>query len=213
MDGIELARRIKEGGTEKSVIIMISAMEWAFVQDEARIAGVEKFLSKPLFPSAIANCVNECIGADPYPQECLQQGEETEDFEGQCILLAEDVDINREIVLALLEPLKFTVECAVNGREAVEMFSAAPEKYDLIFMDVQMPEMDGYEATRRIRALDAPRAQRVPIVAMTANAFREDIEKCLEAGMNNHVGKPLDFEAVLIMLRKYCRRPLQASLR
>jgi CheY-like chemotaxis protein len=205
MDGIELARRIKLTCAEKSVIIMVSAMEWTLVQEEAECAGVEKFLSKPLFPSAIADCISECVGAASELPASLLQSEEADDFEGRCILLAEDVDINREIVLALLEPLRFSIDCAANGREAVELFEAAPEKYDLIFMDVQMPEMDGYETTRRIRALNAPRAKSVPIVAMTANAFREDIEKCLEAGMNSHVGKPIDFEAVLILLRKYLR--------
>ena len=124
-------------------------------------------------------------------------------FEGHCILLVEDVAINREIVVSLLEPTLLTVECAENGREALEMFSAAPEKYELIFMDMQMPEMDGLEATQRIRALGVPGADSVPIIAMTANAFREDIIKCLEAGMNGHLGKPLDFDAVLSKLRTY----------
>jgi CheY-like chemotaxis protein len=207
MDGIELAQRIKRDGAENSVVIMISAMEWSVIENEAKSAGVDKFLSKPLFPSSIVDCINECIGADPSLSVSLGQEEKTDSFAGQCILLAEDVEINREIVLALLEPLQFTIDCAEDGRKAVEMYTAAPGKYDLIFLDVQMPEMDGYEATRRIRALDAPQAARVPIVAMTANAFREDIEKCLEAGMDDHVGKPLDFEVVLGKLRKFCRRP------
>ncbi|MDR1439595.1 MAG: response regulator, partial [Clostridiales bacterium] len=95
------------------------------------------------------------------------------------VLLAEDVEINREIVIALLEPTNISIECAENGAAAVTMFSENPERYDMIFMDVQMPEMDGYEATRRLRALGAPRAAEIPIIAMTANVFREDIEKCL----------------------------------
>jgi CheY-like chemotaxis protein len=117
------------------------------------------------------------------------------------MLLAEDVEINREIVQSLLEPTHITIDNAENGRKAVEMFSAFPG-YDIIFMDVQMPEMDGYEATRRIRALDIPQARQIPIIAMTANVFREDIEKCLAAGMNGHVGKPLDMNDVLAKLRK-----------
>jgi CheY-like chemotaxis protein len=124
-------------------------------------------------------------------------------FEGRCILLAEDVEVNREIVQALLEPTKVEVDCAENCREAVDMFSAAPEKYDMILMDVQMPEMDGYEATRRIRAFNIPKAKTVPIVAMTANVFREDVEKCMAAGMNGHVGKPLNFDEVLEKLHGY----------
>jgi len=124
-------------------------------------------------------------------------------FAGRCVLLAEDVEINREIVLALFEPTKLKIDCAENGAEAVRKFSAAPAKYDLIFMDIQMPEMDGYEATRRIRALDKPEAKTIPIIAMTANVFREDIEKCLQSGMNNHVGKPLIFNEVLEKLKSY----------
>jgi len=124
-------------------------------------------------------------------------------LEGRHILLAEDVEINREIVLTLLEPTLAQIDCAENGVEVVQMFQDAPDKYDIIFMDVQMPKMDGIEATQRIRALDLPRAKTIPIVAMTANVFREDVEKCLAAGMNSHIGKPLDFEGVLKQLRKY----------
>jgi CheY-like chemotaxis protein len=136
---------------------------------------------------------------------------ETDSFEGLTILLAEDVEINREIVLALLEPTLLTIEVAENGAIAVEKFKAAPEKFNMIFMDVQMPEMDGFEATRRIRALEKSRREEkepqvlkeIPIVAMTANVFREDVEKCLAAGMNGHVGKPLDINEVLRKLREY----------
>jgi len=124
-------------------------------------------------------------------------------FAERRVLLAEDMEINREIVLALLEPALLEIDCAENGAEAVRKFSEAPQKYDLIFMDVQMPEMDGYEATRRIRALNLPKAKSIPIVAMTANVFREDIEKCIEAGMNGHVGKPLNFDEVLEKLKSY----------
>jgi len=117
--------------------------------------------------------------------------------------LAEDVEINREIVLALLEPTKLIIECAENGAETVRLFSENSERYDMIFMDVQMPEMDGYDATRQIRAMDSiPNAVTIPIIAMTANVFREDIERCLEAGMDGHVGKPIDVNEVVEILRK-----------
>jgi signal transduction histidine kinase/ActR/RegA family two-component response regulator len=122
---------------------------------------------------------------------------------GRYILLAEDVEINREIVMALLEPTQVEIDCAVNGKEALDLFRQSSEKYDMIFMDMQMPEMDGYEATRRIRALDLPKAKTIPIIAMTANVFREDVKKCLEAGMDSHVGKPIDFDEVLEKLRSY----------
>jgi len=127
-------------------------------------------------------------------------------FAGCRILLAEDVEINREIVMALLEPTCVTIDCAENGARAVRMFRQSPELYDLILMDVQMPEMDGYEATRTIRMLDAPNAKTVPIVAMTANVFREDVERCLEAGMNDHIGKPINYDEVMEKLRMYIRR-------
>ncbi|MDR3277348.1 MAG: response regulator [Oscillospiraceae bacterium] len=202
MDGVELTRKIKERHAGNSVVTMISSTEWSVIAEDARAAGVDRFLAKPLFPSAIADCINECLGIEDASEEVAESGG-ADVFTGRRVLLAEDVEINREIVLALLEPTELEIDCAENGAEALRLFSENPERYDMIFMDVQMPEMDGLEATRRIRALDLPRAKTVPIVAMTANVFREDIEKCREAGMNDHVGKPLDLDAVLGRLRTY----------
>jgi len=202
MDGIQLTYKLKAHAPSNSVVIMISAAEWTTVADEAKKAGVDKFLSKPLFPSSIADVINQCLGIDKRHLEEAQM-DITGLFPGRCILLAEDVEINREIVLALLESSKLEIDCAENGLEAVRMFSEAPEKYDMIFMDLQMPEMDGYEATRRIRAMDTPKGKTIPIVAMTANVFKEDVERCLEVGMNSHVGKPLDFNEVMRKLRTY----------
>jgi CheY-like chemotaxis protein len=249
MDGIQLVRELKVRSPVNTIVIMISAFEWTVIAEEAKKAGVDKFLSKPLFQSSIVDVINECLGLG------RKQIEETANidklFAGQHILLAEDVEINREVVLALLEPTQAEIDCAENGREAVRMFSEAPDKYDIIFMDVQMPEMDGYEATRCIRSIEAERAQKandtsffiqkeqeflketngtsfsvqkqqeflketpklllerpkgVPIIAMTANVFREDIEKCLEAGMDDHIGKPLDFKDLIKKLRFYLLR-------
>ncbi len=136
----------------------------------------------------------------------MEKGQaEALDFHGINLLLAEDVEINREILLALLEDTGIEIECAENGKLALEKFLAEPDKYDLIFMDVHMPEMDGYEATRKIRALGIDRAKTIPIIAMTANVFHEDIKKCYDAGMNDHTGKPLEIEDVFSKINKYCK--------
>jgi signal transduction histidine kinase/CheY-like chemotaxis protein len=204
IDGMELTRRIKAGARGKSVVVMISSADLNALEDEGRLAGVDKFLPKPLFPSAIVDCINQCLGISVNPQADDKTEEPgIDDFTGRCLLLAEDVEINREIVLALLEPANLHIDCAGNGAEAVNLFSADPERYDLILMDVQMPEMDGYEASRYIRGLGTPKAAAIPIIAMTANVFREDIEKCLAAGMNAHIGKPLNMSDLLEVLRKY----------
>ena len=202
INGGELARQIRSDEAQKSVVIIFSSIDWVAIEDEAKAAGLDKFLPKPLFPSTIVDVINECIGIG-NAAEFTAQEENSDDFSGYTILLTEDVEINREIVLALLEPTNLTVECAENGRMALEMFEAAPDRYNLIFMDVQMPEMDGYSATRAIRALNIPEAKTIPIIAMTANVFREDIEKCLESGMDGHVGKPLNFDEVIGQLRLY----------
>jgi len=128
---------------------------------------------------------------------------QSHDFENNTILLAEDVEINREIVITLLEPTKLNIECAENGVEAVKLFLQNPNKYDLIFMDIQMPEMDGFEATRTIRSSGVDGAKDIPIIAMTANAFKEDIDKCLKSGMNGHIGKPLSLDIMIETLEKY----------
>jgi signal transduction histidine kinase/DNA-binding response OmpR family regulator len=206
VDGVMLAKQLKmkSASPENTAIIMISAAQWSDIADEAKKAGVDKFLSKPLFPSAIADAITETIGLNhPAAAEEEEQSDNSGIFKGYKILLAEDVDINREIVQVFVEPTLLEMECAKNGIEAVAMFEQSPDSYDLIFMDVQMPDMDGLEATRKIRASGHATAKTIPIIAMTANVFREDVEKCLEAGMNSHIGKPLDIEELLGTLRKY----------
>jgi len=204
MDGIELSEELKERipKTSNSCVIMISAAECSTIAEQAKEAGVDKFLQKPLFPSTIAELVSEYF----YSTELKTNDTDMNIngiFAGHRILLAEDVEINREIVLAFLEPTLLEIDCAENGKEVVRMFSDAPDKYEMIFMDVQMPEMDGYEATRQIRALDIPKAKSIPIIAMTANVFKEDVDNCFAAGMNGHVGKPLDINIVVDKLREY----------
>ena len=202
MNGGELAGLIQSKIAENPVIIIFSSADWSLIEDDARSAGVERFLPKPLFPSMIADAINECLGKEQRKKEEKQAGY-TDDFGGRQILLAEDMEINREIVLSLLEPMNLNINCAENGAAAVRLFTESPDKYSMVLMDVQMPEMDGYEATRRIRAFDSPNARSIPIIAMTANVFREDIDKCMEAGMNGHIGKPLNFDEVRDKLRTY----------
>ncbi|MDR0445504.1 MAG: response regulator [Oscillospiraceae bacterium] len=204
MDGIELSRRISDAAEGQPVIVLISGVEWSEIEDEARAAGVRSFLSKPLFPSSIADIINDCLGLRGLAASAADAVQSAGGvFRGKRILFAEDVEINREILIALLEPTEIALDCAENGVEAVDKFTKNPDAYDMILMDMQMPEMDGCEATRRIRALGHHRAQTIPIVAMTANVFREDVEKCIEAGMNDHIGKPINLEEVLEKLRKY----------
>ena len=205
MNGIELARIIKARESEKSIIIMISAYEWNIIVDDAKSAGVDDFLAKPLFHSTVAECLNKYLGKADFQSKGKSLFNQGMDFSGYRLLLAEDVDINREIVTTMLESFQVEIDCATNGKEAVELFKKNVDSYDLIFMDVQMPEMDGYEATRIIRAIDSEKAHSIPIVAMTANVFREDVLKCLEAGMNDHIGKPLDFEEMLEKLQYHLK--------
>ena len=201
MDGIQLAGELKSRAPKNSVIIMISAAELSSVIDAAKSAGVDKYLPKPLFPSVIADTIAQSLGMEIKAEEA--KTDISGIFKGRHLLLAEDIEINREIVITLLEPTLIEIDCAENGEIAVRMFSQAPDKYDMIFMDMQMPEMDGYEATRRIRKMDHPRAKSIPIIAMTANVFKEDIENCLNAGMNDHVGKPIDLDETLLKLKTY----------
>jgi CheY-like chemotaxis protein len=128
---------------------------------------------------------------------------ENKDLTGRRILLADDIEINREIVITLLEPFGIECDCAGDGTEAVRLFTESPDRYDLILMDMQMPEMDGCEATQHIRALAFPSAKTVPIVAMTANVFREDIDKCIKAGMNDHLAKPIDAATLVEKISRY----------
>jgi len=208
MDGIELSRAIRATGANKSIIIMISAYDWNSIEQDARASGVNGFLSKPLFSSDVADCINSHVGAKTISNTDNIETERAESLKGFRILLAEDVELNREIVLALLEPMELEIDCAVNGAEAVRLFCSSPERYDMILMDLQMPEMDGLTATRRIRALTMAKAKEIPIVAMTANVFKEDIEKCMDAGMNDHIGKPINFDELLEKIKQNLRHSL-----
>ena len=206
MNGIELTRKIKEINGENSVVIMISVADWNTIEKEAREAGVKQFISKPLFPSTLIDAINNCIGVETKEETPYLRSAGTGeifDFSGHTLLIAEDIEINKEIMSSILEKTGVSINFAANGKVAVSMFEENPDKYDLILMDIQMPEMDGYEATRTIRALNIARAKEVPIIAMTANVFKEDIERCKQVGMNDHTGKPIDSDALFEILCKY----------
>ena len=205
MDGIELTRKIKEKTGENSIVIMISANDWNNVRDEAVSAGVKHFIPKPLFPSAIINTINECFGLESVREELGEQTrfETHRSYHDHKLLVVEDVEINREIIAAILDESGVQLDFAENGILAVSKFEEHADEYSLILMDVQMPEMDGFEATRRIRAMQKLKAQEIPIIAMTAHVFQEDVLKCLEAGMNDHIGKPIDSDVLFEKLRLY----------
>jgi signal transduction histidine kinase/CheY-like chemotaxis protein len=196
--GAALASEIRARGIGAPIIAIMPSIEWNDAEDSATHSGVTGMLSRPVFPSEISSLLREVLGLNKSERD--EAGAGAVDFTGRRILLAEDVDINREIVVTLLGPTGLEIDCAENGAIAVRRFTENPELYDAILMDIHMPEMDGYEATRRIRASGLPRAGSIPIIAMTANVFKEDIERCLAAGMNGHVGKPLDFDIVIAKL-------------
>ena len=204
MDGIELIRKIKSrsGSGSQFAVIMVTAMDWELIKDEAIRAGADKYLLKPLFSSAIIDCANECLASSRMHEDAENQ---KNTFAGKRMLLAEDMEINREIFLSFLEDTGVIIDCAKDGIEALDMIKPDADKYDIVFMDVQMPKMDGLESTRRIRAIEAERktARRLPIIAMTANVFKDDIDECFAAGMDGHIGKPIDIDKVLEIMHKY----------
>ena len=197
LDGIELAAKIKERMPSNAVIIMISAANMSDIESRATASGVNGFVSKPIFPSALVDCINSCLGAVKDEDTGAGNDGEHTDFSQYNLLLVEDVEINREIVMALLEDTGIKIDVATNGVEAVEKFVINSDIYDLIFMDIHMPIMDGYEATQKIRAGAQDKAVQIPIVAMTANAFKEDVDRCIASGMNDHVSKPIDRDIML----------------
>ena len=204
---IEVTKKIKANNQDCAVILMISVTDWNAIEKEATEIGVDAFISKPLFPSVMIDTINQCLGLRTgMPSHNEKKGTCEEDvfqFKGFRILVAEDVEVNREIVSAFLEETGIDIEYAENGAEAVAMFNNRPDDFDLILMDIHMPEMDGYTATETIRSLDIPQAHHIPIVAMTANVFREDIEHCMRSGMDDHLGKPLDMAELCKTLGKY----------
>lgn len=200
MNGIEIARQIRKEVGEDAPIIILTAYDWGDIEEEAREAGVTAFCSKPLFLSDLRRCLINVL----YPRK--EEKEETlkrEGITGQRLLLVEDIDLNREIASEILSEAGFIIEEAENGRIAVDrLLEKGAGYYSLVLMDVQMPVMDGYTATRTIRALEDKALAQIPIIAMTADAFEEDKKKALEAGMNAHIAKPIDVQKLLDILEK-----------
>ena len=201
LDGIDTVAQINRIDGNSAVVIMISVYDWSEIKIRAEEANITRFLQKPIFPSAVFGMINEIMGNIKEGNE--EQSEKAYDFSGKTVLLAEDIDINREILVTLVEDTGLTVDCAENGQIAFNMFMENPSKYQMILMDIHMPLMDGYEATRRIRAVNLPQAKRISIVALTANAFKEDIDKCKESGMNDHLAKPIEPDKLFEKLYYY----------
>ncbi|MCI9376738.1 MAG: response regulator, partial [Oscillibacter sp.] len=202
MDGITAAKEIRRRFGTNTPILLISAYDWSEIETDAKSAGITGFISKPLFKSTLFYGLKPFIGAPQAPEEAPHE-EIPSHFEGKKVLLAEDNDLNWEIAEELLSELGLELEWAENGQICVEKFQASPlGYYDAILMDLRMPVMSGYDATRAIRALDRADAS-LPIIAMTADAFSEDIKKCLECGMNAHVAKPIDVREISRLLDKY----------
>lgn len=201
MNGLETAKAMRKHLGDDVPILIISAYDWSDIEDDAREAGAQGFISKPLFKS------NLFLGLKPYMLEIEEEETESEEkqmqFRGKRILLAEDNDLNWEIAEAVLSEVGFELERAENGKICLEKFNQSePGFYDIILMDIRMPVMNGYEATQKIRALERQDAD-LPIVAMTADAFSEDIQRSKECGMNEHIAKPLDMNRLMQILDRY----------
>ena len=200
IDGLETIRRIRTEIDADVPILLISAYDWSDIEDKAKAAGANGFITKPLFRSTLYDKINNLMGNE---SKVAEPEDDYSDLQGLHILVAEDIDINWEIISAMLSAFGITSDRAVNGRVCVDMISTAPkDSYALIFMDIQMPEMNGLDATREIRRLEGSWASSIPIIAMTADAFSENITECMDAGMNGHIAKPIDVKLVIKEIRR-----------
>ncbi|MCL1859469.1 MAG: response regulator [Oscillospiraceae bacterium] len=203
-DAMDFINQINGKINKNTVIIISTYLEWNRIEKFAFENNITRYITKPVFPSSVLDAINTVVGKTLKSLDIKTETTgKVPDLSGVSIILAEDVEINREIFISLLEDTRISIDIAENGLIATEKFKKNPDKYNIIVMDIQMPEMDGYQATKTIRSLDIPRAKSIPIIAMTANAFREDIERCLEAGMDDHLSKPIDIEQLYTTLIKW----------
>ena len=204
IDGVETIRRIRSDAGSDSPLLLISAYDWSDIEDKAKEAGTNGFIKKPFFRSTLCDRIRDLMG---HESDSCEPEDDYSDLHGLHILIAEDNDVNWEIISAMLAMYGITSDRAENGRVCVDMISSAAEgSYELIFMDVQMPEMNGLDATAAIRRLEDPWASSIPIVAMTADAFSENVAECLNAGMNGHIAKPVDINLVIKEIRRIKER-------
>lgn len=211
VDGVQTCSELRNMIGSDIPIILMSAFEWTMSTDEMRKKGITAFVPKPLFRSRLGETLY-AFTDEGKAEKMKAETEKEETFEGHNILLVEDNEINREIGVELISMLGASVECAENGKEALEMFRDSPAgRFDMIFMDIQMPVMDGYEATREIRALPREDSSEIPIVAMSANAFVEDIRACVRAGMNAHVPKPVNIANLADMMKRFLKAGADGS--
>jgi len=200
MDGLTVTKRMRKILSADTSIILISAYDWSEFEEEARQAGINGFISKPLFKSTLYYGLKQYMDIEEEQDEAVQDT----DLSGTRILVAEDNDLNWEILKELLSDIGINLEWAENGKICLEKFQESEQGYyDAILMDIRMPVMNGYEATTAIRALERPDAQTIPIIAMTADAFSEDIQRCLDCGMDAHTAKPINLTEVVSMLKRY----------
>lgn len=203
MDGVETARRIRARLGSGMPILLLSAYDWENVKEEAIQAGINGFLTKPIFKADILEQMKQYIQGG-YQEYEEQQIQETENLEGVRILVADDNELNLEIMFEILNSSGAEVDCVHNGKEALDTYLKSSQGYyQIILMDVHMPEMDGLQATKKIRNSGRPDASIVPIIAMTADVFKEDIRRCKDAGMDAHIGKPVELDKLYSMVRKF----------
>jgi CheY-like chemotaxis protein len=201
LDGVETTRQIRDAVGSETPVIILTSYNWDEIEEEAKAAGVDAFIAKPLFAGTVLDEFRKA-----FRKKNTKLLQKTADLKGRRVLLAEDVAVNAEIMMMVLSMREIEADHAENGRIALEKFGEHEEGYyDAILMDIMMPEIDGLEATRRIRAMDRPDAKSIPIIALTANAFDDDVQLSMQAGLNAHLSKPVDPEALFETLEKLIR--------